>query len=193
MFPGAGLYSLPYTIGKGHAKLQTCIHPWRNLVFYGKSAVRHHNDLLIREIDLLHETVRRVRERHPFQIDAWVVLPEHLHCIWTLPPGDSDFSMRWRLIKSGFSRALPQTELRSDVRKAAGERGIWQRHYWEHLIRDEADYQRHVDYIHVNPLKHGYVKRVTDWPYSTFHRYVAKGIYPPDWCGDPDSEVDGDA
>jgi putative transposase len=154
---------------------------------------RYRNDLLIREIDLLRETVRRVRERHPFQIDAWVVLPDHLHCIWTLPPGDSDFSMRWRLIKSGFSRALPNTERRSDVRKDAGERGIWQRHYWEHLIRDEADYQRHADYVHVNPLKHGYVKRVADWPYSTFHRYVAKGMYPADWCGDPDSEVDGDA
>jgi putative transposase len=154
---------------------------------------RYRNDLLIREIDLLRETVRRVRERHPFLIDAWVVLPDHLHCIWTLPPGDSDFSMRWRLIKSGFSRALPNTERRSDVRKDAGERGIWQRHYWEHLIRDEADYQRHADYVHVNPLKHGYVKRVADWPYSTFHRYVAKGMYPADWCGDPDSEVDGDA
>ncbi|MGR8952126.1 MAG: REP-associated tyrosine transposase [Gammaproteobacteria bacterium] len=153
---------------------------------------RHHNDLLISEIDLLRETVRRVLERHPFQIDAWVVLPEHLHCVWTLPPGDSDFSMQWRLIKSGFSRALPNTERRSEVRKAAGERGIWQRHYWEHLIRDNADYQRHVDYVHVNPLKHGYVKRAADWPYSTFHRYVAKGVYPPDWCGDINAEVDGD-
>jgi putative transposase len=101
--------------------------------------------------------------------------------------------MRWRLIKSGFSRILPQTERRSDVRKAAGERGIWQRHYWEHLIRDDADYQRHVDYVHVNPLKHGYVKRVEDWPYSTFHRYVAKGIYPPAWCGDASSDIEGDA
>jgi putative transposase len=91
-----------------------------------------------------------------------VTLPEHLHCVITLPPGDSDFSFRWRLIKSGFSRALPKTERRSDVRIVAGERGIWQRHYWEHLIRDDADYQRHVDYVHVNPLKHGYVKRVQD-------------------------------
>jgi putative transposase len=153
---------------------------------------RHHNDLLIREIDLLRETVKRVREKHPFQIDAWVVLPEHLHCVWTLPPGDSDFSRRWRLIKSGFSRVLPKTERRSDVRKAAGERGIWQRHYWEHLIRDDADYQRHVDYVHVNPLKHGHVNRVVDWPYSTFHRYVAKGIYPSNWCGDVNDMVDGD-
>jgi len=108
----------------------------------------------------------------------------------TLPPGDSDFSLRWRLIKSGFSRALPKTERRSMVRRAAGERGIWQRHYWEHLIRDEADYRRHVDYVHVNPLKHGHVKCVQDWPYSTFHHYVAAGVYPTDWCGDVDAEME---
>jgi len=100
-----------------------------------------------------------------------------------LPPGDADFSLRWRLIKSAFSRALPKTGHRSSVRKAAGERGIWQRHYWEHFIRDDVDFQRHVDYVHVNPVKHGYVSRVTDWPCSTFHRYVGKGIYPEDWCG----------
>ena len=155
---------------------------------------RHGNDLLVREIELLRATVRRVRNNHPFHIDAWVVLPEHLHCVMTLPPGDSDFSQRWRLIKSGFSRALPKTERRSRVRRAAGERGIWQRHYWEHLIRDETDYRRHVDYVHVNPLKHGHVKRVQDWPYSTFHRHVAAGVYPKDWCGDVEAEmaVEGD-
>ncbi|WP_366042943.1 hypothetical protein [Methylomonas sp.] len=86
---------------------------------------RKNNDLLIREIDLLRDTVRAVRKRHPFQIDAWVVLPEHLHAVWTLPPGDADFSKRWRLIKSGFSRALPKTEYRTNVRKMAGERGIY--------------------------------------------------------------------
>jgi len=154
---------------------------------------RHGNDLLVREIELLRSIVRRVRDKHPFHIDAWVVLPEHLHCIWTLPPGDSDFSTRWRFIKSGFSRALPKTERRSAVRSAAGERGIWQRHYWEHLIRDEADYRRHVDYVHVNPLKHGHVIQVRDWPYSTFHRYVAARIYPMDWCGDVNADVEGDS
>jgi len=151
---------------------------------------RHGNDLLVREIELLRATVRGVRDKYPFRIDAWVVLPEHLHCIMTLPPGDSDFSLRWRLIKSGFSRDLPKTEHRSMVRRAAGERGIWQRHYWEHLIRDEADYRRHVDYVHVNPLKHGHVKCVQDWPYSTFHRHVAAGVYPADWCGDVEVEVE---
>jgi putative transposase len=153
---------------------------------------RNGNDLLVREIDLLRDVVRGVRRRYPFRIDAWAVLPEHLHCIWTLPPGDSDFSTRWRLIKSGFSRALPKVERLSEVRRNAGERGIWQRHYWEHAIRDEADFERHVDYVHVNPLKHGWVRRVADWPYSTFHRYVEKGIYPPDWCGDMNIAVDGD-
>ena len=127
-----------------------------------------------------------------FQIDACVVLPEHLHCIWTLPPGDSDFSLRWRLIKSGFSRALPKTERRTKVRKAAVERGIWQRHYWEHVIRDDLDYQRHVDYIHFNPLKHGHVKCVANWPYSTFHHYVAQGIYLPNGCSDINISVGGD-
>ena len=153
---------------------------------------RHNNDLLVREIERLRDYVRRVQQKYPFHIDAWVVLPEHIHCVLTLPPGDSDFSLRWRLIKSGFSRSLPKTERRSAVREAAGERGIWQRHFWEHLIRDDRDYQCHVDYVHVNPLKHGYVGRVQDWPYSTFHRHVESGLYPVDWCGDLDFEVIGD-
>ena len=152
---------------------------------------RHNNNLLIKEIDLLRESVRKVRKRYPFKIDAWVVLPDHLHAVLTLPPDDADFALRWRLIKSGFSRSLPKTEYRSKTRKKAGERGIWQRHYWEHLIRDDFDYQRHVDYVHVNPLKHGYVDRVQDWPYSTFHRYVRTGLYAYDWCGDTRVVVGG--
>jgi len=151
--------------------------------------LRHDNDLLVREVATLRRVVADVRQRYPFHIDAWVVLPEHLHCVWTLPPGDSDFSLRWRLIKSGFSRAIPKGS--SEVRRAAGERGIWQRHFWEHLIRDELDYQRHVDYVHVNPLKHGLVQRVVDWPYSSFHRAVAAGVYPVNWCGAPGDEVAG--
>ncbi len=87
---------------------------------------------------------------------------------------------------------MPNTEYRSKVRIKNGERGIWQRHYWEHFIRDDLDYQKHVDYVHVNPLKQGHVERVIDWPYSTFHRYVAKGIYPANWCGDINAIVDGD-
>jgi putative transposase len=152
---------------------------------------REGNDLLVREIDLLRNVVSNVRRKHPFEIDAWVVLPEHMHCVLTLPNGDSDFSMRWRLIKSDFSRALPKTESLSSTRKKYKERGIWQRHYWEHLIRDELDYQRHVDYVHVNPFKHGLVQQVRDWPYSTFHRDVERGIYPLNWCGEVDDDVRG--
>ena len=101
--------------------------------------------------------------------------------------------MRWRLIKSGFSRrALPKTERRSEIRESAGERGIWQRHYWKHSIRDDLDYERHIDYVHVNPLKHELVRRVIDWPYSTFHQYVAQGIYLPNWGGDINISVGSD-
>ena len=153
---------------------------------------RQNNNLLIREVNLLRETVKSVRKRSPFRINAWVVLPEHMHAVWTLPANDTDFSTRWRLIKSGFSRALPKTEYRSGVRIAANERGIWQRHFWEHAIRDEADFERHIDYVHVNPLKHKLVSQVKDWPYSSFHRYVERGIYPVNWCGEIDLEVNDD-
>lgn len=142
---------------------------------------RHNNDLLVRHIDLLREVVKVVRSRHPFHIDGWVVLPEHLHTIWTLPSGDADYSKRWRGIKADFSRQLPATERRSPARHRSGERGIWQRRFWEHLIRDEDDYCRHMDYLHFNPVKHNLVANVADWPHSTFHRLVARGVYPRDW------------
>lgn len=150
---------------------------------------RHNNDLLIRHIDTLREAVRSVRHRHPFQIHGWVVLPDHLHCIIELPVNDSDFATRWRLIKLEFSKSIPKTERRSRVRIRRGERGIWQRRYWEHLIRDEADYQAHMDYLHFNPVKHQYVTRVADWPYSTFHRLVEEDVYPVDWAGGGDVEL----
>lgn len=145
---------------------------------------RRNNDLLVREIALLRTTVAHVRASHPFHIHAWVVLPDHMHCVLELPPGDADIANRWRLIKQRFSKALPKTERRSAVRQRRGERGIWQRRYWEHLIRDEADYRAHIDYVHTNPVKHGLVARVADWPYSTFHRLVEQGVYPPDWADD---------
>ena len=144
------------------------------------------SDLLIREIDLLRETVRATRARHPFHIDAWVVLPDHMHCMWTLPPGDAGFALRWKVIKFAFAKRLPVTETRTDNQQRRGERGIWQRRYWEHLIRDERDYQQHFDYIHINPLKHGYVEQLADWPYSSFHRAVAMGVYPAGWCVEPE-------
>ncbi len=144
---------------------------------------RQGNDLLKRHANLLRDVVSSVRHRHPFHIHGWVVLPEHLHCVIELPPSDADFATRWRLIKMDFSKALPKTERLSPVRASRGERGIWQRRFWEHQIRDEADFRAHMDYVHFNPVKHGLVKRVTDWPISTFHRLVDAGVYPIDWGG----------
>ena len=152
--------------------------------FFTVNLLEGQRTLLTDHIDLLRDSVRRVRRLHPFHIDAWVVLPDHMHCIWTLPLDTDNFPMRWRLIKLLFSKGLPRTESLSATRKRRAERGIWQRRYWEHTIVTERDYAQHVDYIHVNPLKHGYVQRVCDWPHSTFHRYVANGILPVDWCGD---------
>ncbi len=146
---------------------------------------RRGNTLLVDHIANLREAVQHVKARHPFRIDAMVVLPEHLHAIWTLPSGDDDIGMRWGLIKSRFSRALPADEYRRASRIARGERGIWQRRFWEHQIRDEADLTAHIDYIHYNPVKHGWVERVIDWPHSTFHQHVERGWYQADWGSPP--------
>ena len=119
--------------------------------------------------DGLREALRRVAERRPFTVDAVVVLPDHLHCLWTLPPDDADYSTRWRLIKTRVTRT-----------HGAGQ-SLWQPRYWEHLIRDESDYRQHVEYIHYNPVKHGYAARPSEWPYSSFRRYVREGLYADDW------------
>jgi putative transposase len=111
-------------------------------------------------------------------------LPDHLHCIWTLPSGDADFSTRWHDIKARFAAQIASGERLSVRRLKKGERGIWQRRFWEHVIRDEGDYERHVDYIHYNPVKHGHVERVADWQYSSFHRYVQRNIYDLEWAAD---------
>ncbi|MFN3397300.1 MAG: REP-associated tyrosine transposase [Sulfurimicrobium sp.] len=149
--------------------------------FFTVNLADRSKSLLTGNIDKLRASLRLVRERHPFHIDAIVVLPEHLHTIWTLPPGDTDYPTRWALIKAGFSRTLPRVERVASSRIAKGERGIWQRRYWEHQIRDEDDYARHVDYIHYNPVKHGHTKAPMAWPHSSLHRYVRDGILPVDW------------
>ena len=151
---------------------------------------RQDNNLLTQQIELLRAVVKSVKVRHPFVIHGWVVLPDHLHCVIELPPGDSDFATRWRLIKMNFSKGLPVTERRSSVRQQRGERGIWQRRFWEHLIRDEKDFAAHMNYVHINPVKHGLVQSVRDWPYSTFHRLVEQGVYPLDWAGDVELDLD---
>jgi putative transposase len=146
---------------------------------------------------LCHESIRRslrraindVRVNYPFAIDAWVLLPDHLHCIWTLPDGDHDFSTRWSLIKRSVSRfaaelALPE---KANHARARRESTIWQRRFWEHLIRDARDFERHLDYIHYNPVKHGHAIRASAWPYSSIHRYVKSGLYSIDWAGGDDT------
>lgn len=148
-------------------------------------AQRRGQRVLTEHIAALRSAFRQVQARYPFRIDAIVVLPDHLHCIWTLPADDADYATRWAQIKARFSRSIPPGERRSPSRVQRGERGIWQRRFWEHLIRDEADFRHHVDYIHWNPAKHGWVQRVRDWPYSSFHTYVRRGIYPPDWADPP--------
>ena len=150
--------------------------------FFTVNIADRETSLLLDHVDVLRETTRKVRQNHPFNIDAMVVLPDHLHAPWTLPNGDADFSMRWGLIKAGFSRAVPKIEPVSPSRISKGERGLWQRRFWEHQIRDERDFARHVDYIHYNPVKHGYVKQANQWPYSSIHRFIAKGLIGPDWA-----------
>jgi putative transposase len=137
--------------------------------------------LLLDHIEALRAAFRIVHARHPFAIDAIVVLPDHLHAIWTLPANDEDFATRWRLIKTAFSRSIAPGEGRSPSRQDKGERGLWQRRYWEHTLRDERDFERHCDYIHFNPVKHGHARTVQEWPYSSFHRFVELGVYPVDW------------
>ena len=145
--------------------------------------------LLVERIDALGAAFRAVQARHPFRLDAVMVLPDHLHCVWSLPDGDTDYSTRWGLIKAAFSRAVERGERRSPSRIKRGERGIWQRRFWEHRIRDDDDYARHVDYIHWNPVKHGHVSHVADWPHSSFHRHVARGVYPLHWGGGGPIEI----
>src|ERR1700760_3500383 len=117
--------------------------------FFTVNLLNRRSTLLFDEIDALRDAMRATRDRYPFQIDAMVILPDHLHAVWTLPEGDADFSIRWRLIKTRFAKVLPKTERRNAIRRARNERGIWQRRFWEHLVRDEADYTRHVEYCYI--------------------------------------------
>lgn len=148
--------------------------------FFTLALAERGQSLLLEHIGALRSAYAWTQRLHPFRTDAIVVLPDHLHAIWTLPEGRADFALRWKLIKDGFSRRLPRVEQRSSSRHQ-GERGIWQRRYWEHAIRDENDLVAHVDYVHLNPVKHGHVQRVADWRHSSFHRFVRLGRLAPDW------------
>ena len=151
--------------------------------FFTVTVADRSSGLLVRQIDRLRRIYASVQKRYPFETVAICILPDHLHAIWALPPGDNDYPMRWNVIKAGFSRELYETAPCSLSKQARRERGLWQRRYWEHEIRDDTDLERHVDYVHFNPVKHGHVSRACDWPYSSFHRYVPQGILPADWGG----------
>jgi putative transposase len=135
------------------------------------------SDLLTREIDELRRAWREVAERYPFETVAAVVLPDHLHCIWRLPPDDSAYPLRWRLLKSWFSMRVARKHGLKQGRRT-GELGVWQRRFWEHAIRDADDLQAHIDYVHFNPVKHGHVAEQEDWPYSTLRSYAAEIVTP---------------
>jgi putative transposase len=137
-------------------------------------------------IDLFYEAIRYTASRMPFEIVAFVILPDHIHCIWTLPEGSSDYSTRWRLVKSYFTRNYNQHDNASvsASRSEKKEQEVWQRRFWEHWIRDETDLRHHVEYIHYNPIKHGYVRSLMEWKNSSFVNYVKDGLYPANWGED---------
>ena len=151
--------------------------------FFTATLFDRRSSVLVDHINALRAAVRTTRRSHRFTIDAVVILPDHLHLVMTLPPGDADFSTRLSLIKRRFTTALTQAGVHIS-RHRNGELALWQRRFWEHTIRDDADFERHVDYVHFNPVKHQLVERVCDWPYSSFHHYVQRGLLPPDWGGD---------
>jgi putative transposase len=148
------------------------------------------SDLLVRRIEVLRQAYSATVASHPFETVAICVMPEHLHAIWRLPEGDSDFPLRWQLIKRRFSRGMTPAPERSASQLSKRDKGIWQRRYWEHQIRGEEDLARHVDYIHFNPVKHGLVAQVKDWPHSSFHKWVERGDLPAAWG--LVKQVDGD-
>ena len=150
-------------------------------------AERKNNDLLVDKIDELRNAFRYVKQRKPFHIDAIVIMPDHLHCIWTLPPDDGNFSVRWNMLKGRFSRAIDHGERVSKRR----ERGIWQRRLWAHLIEDQDDCNCHIDYIHWNPVKLGHVQNVIGWPYSSFHHFVKQGVYEENWGKSEEPDIIG--
>jgi putative transposase len=152
---------------------------------YFFTVVTHQRRPLFRDpalINLFDDASEKIRARHPFEIDAQVVLPDHLHALWTLPEGDADYSKRWRLIKEAFTRSYLKSA-------SNGERKVWQSRFWEHLIRDERDFANHLDYIHLNPVHHGVAAAPRDWPHSTFQDWVARGVYEQAWGSDESPDL----
>ena len=151
--------------------------------FFTLALAQRNTNLLTDNIELLRQAYQRANALHPFTTISICILPDHIHAIWQMPIDDGNYALRWRMIKSQVSRNFNANEQRSSSKIKHREKGIWQRRYWEHQIRDDNDLQRHVDYIHYNPVKHGLVSNVKDWPHSTFHRYVKDGVYAENWGG----------
>jgi putative transposase len=156
----------------------------RGTFFFTATLADRNSRMLVEHADLLREAFLMVHREHPFQIEAIAILPDHLHAIWKLPQGDNDYPGRWRAIKSRFTHMLQKRGIPLTP-NTKGEYRLWARRYWEHTIRDNDDFQKHVDYIHYNPVKHGLAKRASDWPFSSFHRYVRMGWLSPDWGCEP--------
>ena len=150
--------------------------------FFTATLADRRSRLLVEHIERLRHAWRITQSRYPFETIAVCILPDHLHAVWSLPDGDADFGRRWSAIKRLFSSGLCAAPTRSASKIAKREKGIWQRRFWEHQILDDVDLERHVDYVHFNPVKHGLVGRVSAWPYSSFHRHVARGVLPEDWA-----------
>ncbi len=170
-----------------HGPLSAQLRPRRNVLLHGHAE----RPKVIRAIDhvaLLRSAFRKAQSERPFVTDAIVILPDHLHAILTLPPGDADFSDRWRRIKGGFTRSVTATGAPIS-RDHRGEYSLWQKRFWEHTIRDERDFERCTDYVHFNPVKHRLVTSPSDWPFSSLHRYVRAGVLAPDWGGDGRSDM----
>jgi putative transposase len=154
------------------------------------TVVTHHRLPLLATpgaVAIFHKAVEAVQRRRPFTVEALVVLSDHLHSIWTLPEDDADYSTRWRLIKEGFTRAYSVLHgaPTADARRARrGEKAVWQGGFWEHLIGDDRDFSAHLDYIHLNPVKHGFASTPRDWQHSTFLEWVARGAYETHWGAD---------
>jgi putative transposase len=166
------------------------VHDRRNFVpggtyFFTVMLADRRCALLTDRIDALGTAFRQCRARHPFETIAIAVLPQHLHCVWALPDGDADYPTRWSLIKRVFTRK----QYHEGPRGARARKTVWQSRFWEHTIRNETDLQRHVDYIHFNPVRHGCARRAVEWPHSSFHRYVRRGWLTEDWACDDDSEA----
>ena len=155
--------------------------------FFTLCLAQRGGDVLVRRIDLLRRACAETFREAPVFCDAMVVLPDHLHAVWTLPPGDAAYSERWRRIKARFTHALGEEVGRiahpTASQRRKRERGVWQRRFWEHTIRDAEDYRAHVEYCWGNPVRHGLVARAAEWPYSSIHRDIRAGRVSADWAG----------